>query len=105
MFHLSVASRCVQKIIRGIERGDGKGEDLRRGIRPQETSHYIFFTIMEKFLMVMVEVDIGLIPDPPPLIQVRLVDCWSFLFMVIREVDIGLRQATIINTTMEYYTL
>ena len=44
------------------------------------------FTITDKVLMVMVEVDIGLRPSPiPPIIQVSLVYCWIFLFIVMRE--------------------
>ena len=39
--------------------------------------------MMEKVLMVMGEVYIGIRPPPLPLIiQVILVDCWIFLFMV-----------------------
>ena len=53
----------------------------------------------------MGEVDISLkIPDPPPINQVGVVDCrvsnfilflFMKMFMVMREVDIGLRQATL----------
>ena len=43
------------------------------------------FKITEKVLMVMVEVDIGLVPDPlPSIIQVRLVYYLVFRFMVMR---------------------
>ena len=46
----------------------------------------ITFTIMEKVLVVTVEVDIGLILDPFPIItQVRLVNFWVFMFMAMRE--------------------
>ena len=49
--------------------------------------------------------DIGIIPAPlPPIIQVILVDCWVFMFVVIREVEIGLRPATFLHITMVDYT-
>ena len=51
--------------------------------------------------MLMVDVDIGLRKDTPtPIIQVGLVDCWVYMFMVIIEVDIGLIPATLINITI-----
>ena len=47
----------------------------------------LLFKAMDTVFMVMVEVDIGIIPDPlPPIIQVILVDFWVFLFVVMREV-------------------
>ena len=73
-------------------------EDMDLGLKKPSTLH---FTIMEKFLMVIVDVDICLITDPIiPLIQVSLVYCWIFLFLVMREVDIGLRPPTLLNITM-----
>ena len=62
------------------------------------------FTIMEKLLMVIVEVDIGIRPDPiPPIIQVTLVYCWIFPFVIIIEVEVGLSLATIIHITIVDY--
>ena len=64
------------------------------------------FTMPEKSLMVTGEFYIGIIPAPlPPIIQVSLVDCWVFLFMVTREVEIGLIIANFLHITMVYYTL
>ena len=61
---------------------------------------------MYKVLMVMGEVDIGLIPAPlPPIIQVCLVNHWVFLVMAMIELDIGLRPANFLHITMVKYTL
>ena len=62
------------------------------------------FTIMERVLIVMVEVDLCLRPSPlPTTIQLCLVDHWVFIIMVIREVDICLRPAKIFHiSTVEY---
>ena len=46
----------------------------------------ITFKIMEKVLMEMVEVDIGLRPSPlSTIIQVRLVYNWVYLFIFMRK--------------------
>ena len=58
-------------------------EDMDLGLKIPAN---ITFTIIEKVLVVTVEVDIGLILDPFPIInQVRLVNCRVFMFMVMRE--------------------
>ena len=76
-------------------------EDVELGHNRPST---INFTIVEKVLMVMGKVYIGLIPAPfPPIIQTILVDCWIFLFMVMKEVDIGIRPVTNIQITMADY--
>ena len=73
-------------------------EDMELGHKLSATLPLI---ITEKLLIVMGEVYIGLRPSPiPPKIQVILVDCWIFMFMVMIEVDIGLIPATIIHITM-----
>ena len=58
-------------------------EDVYLGfIRPAS----ITFKIMEKVLMEMVEVDIGLRPSPlSTIIQVRLVYHWVYLFIFMRK--------------------
>ena len=59
------------------------------------------FTMTYKLLMVMLEADIGLIADPfPPIIQLILVDCWGFPFVVIVEVDICLRTDHLLHITI-----
>ena len=56
--------------------------------------------------MLMGEVDIGIIQDPlPTIIQVGLVDCWVYLFMITREVDIGLIPAILLYITIVDYKL
>ena len=66
----------------------------------------IYFEMMEKVFMVMVEVDIGLIPDPLlPIIQVSLVDRWVFLSVAMIEVYMCLIPVNSIHITMGYYTL
>ena len=64
------------------------------------------FKIMETVLMVMGEVDIGLISASfPPIVQVGLVDLWVYLFMGMREVDTGIISSTLIHINMVEYTL
>ena len=54
--------------------------------------------------MVMIELGVGLIPDPlPPIIQVILVNCWYFIVMVMTEVGIGLRPANFLYITIVDY--
>ena len=78
-------------------------EDVYLGLNRPDT---LPFTTMDKVLMVMVEVDIGLRTDPiTTIIQVSLVDHLVYLFMVTREVDIGLRPYNFIYITMVDYTL
>ena len=78
-------------------------EDVELDIKRPAT---LTFTITEKVLMVTGEADIGLRPEPlPPIIQVSLVDCLVFLFMFMREVDIGFRLYTFLHITMVDYTL
>ena len=58
----------------------------------------------EKVLMVMGEVDIGIIPAPiPTILQVILVYFWVFLFIVMRDVDISLRPANFLYIPMVDY--
>ena len=58
------------------------------------------FTIVQKVLMVMVEVDIGLKPSTlSPTIQVGLVYFCVYMFMVMIEVYIGLRLSTFLHIT------
>ena len=55
-------------------------EDVDLGLNILAT---LLFTIVEKVLIVMGEVDIGIIPEPlPTTIQVILVDCCGYLFMI-----------------------
>ena len=55
--------------------------------------------------MVIEEVDMGLIPDPTlPIIQLILVDCWGFLFVVMREVGIGIIPDNLLHITIVEYT-
>ena len=77
-------------------------KDLDLGLKRTST---IPFTIMEKVLIVMGDVDIGIIlASIHPKIHVILVDCQVFLFMVIGEVYIGLRPSTFLHTTILDYT-
>ena len=55
--------------------------------------------------MVMGALYIGLIPAPlHPIIQLILLDCWGFLFIVMIELHIGLIPSTILHITMMGYT-
>ena len=82
-------------------------EDVDFGLKRPST---LTFSIMEQVLMVMGEADICRIPVTlPTIIQVGMVDIWVSLFllvlftkvfMVTREVDIGLRPATFYPITM-----
>ena len=56
--------------------------------------------------MFMGEVDIGFrTPPPPPIIKAMFLDYWVFIFMITREVDIGLRPANFLHITIVGYTL
>ena len=82
-------------------------EDVDWGLKIPST---LTLSIVEQMLIVMGEVDICRIPVTlPPIIQVGMVDFWVALFilvlftkvfMVTREVDIGLRPATFFPITM-----
>ena len=73
-------------------------QDVEVGFRILAT---LPFTIMDKVLVVMVKVGIGIIPDPlPHIIQVILVDHCSFIFMFMIEVEIGLRPDNFLHITM-----
>ena len=62
------------------------------------------FTVVDKALMVMGELDIGLRPAPlAPIIQVGLLDHWDFLFIFMREVDTGIRPDNFLHITMVDY--
>ena len=65
----------------------------------------ITFTIVDKVLIVTRDMDIVIIPDSlPPIIQVVLVYCWFSMFMVMIEIKICLRPATLLPITMVDYT-
>ena len=64
------------------------------------------FTMMDKLLMVMGEMDLGLRPDPlTPIIQVCLVDNWVLIVRVMTGMDIGLIPAKFLRITMVDYIL
>ena len=71
------------------------------GIKRAFTLH---FKIVEKVLIVMREVGIGIIPYPlPTIIQLILVYHWVHMFMVIIEEDISLIPAAFLHiTTVDY---
>ena len=63
------------------------------------------FKMTYKLLMVIVEVGICIIPASVHLIiQLGLVYCWVFLFVVMREVYIGLRPDNVLHINMVDYT-
>ena len=65
----------------------------------------LYLTTLEKVLMVMGEVNIGLKTTLiHPIIKVILVDHWRFTVMSTTEVDIGLIQENFIHKTMVDYT-
>ena len=77
-------------------------KDVGLGIKISATIHFI---IMEKLLMVMREVYIGLRIAPlPPIIQVILVDSWVFIVMVLTEVNISLIPEIFLYITIVEYT-
>ena len=77
-------------------------EDVDLGLNILAT---LLFTIVEKVLIVMGEVDIGPRPSNlPPIIQVGLVDHLVSLLMVIREVCIYLTPENFLPITMVDYT-
>ena len=77
-------------------------QDVKVGLKRSTT---IFFTIMEKVLVVMGEVDLGLRLSPlPPIIQVFLVAHWSFIVMVMTGVDISLVPSNFLCINMVDYT-
>ena len=56
------------------------------------------FKMMEKLLMVIGEVDIGIRPYPlPPIIKSILLHLWVFLLMFMIEVDIGIIPANYVH--------
>ena len=66
----------------------------------------ITFTIMDKVLMIMREVDVSLIPSLiPTIINVILVDHWVFIVMVMIELYIGIITNNFIHINMFKYTL
>ena len=68
--------------------------DLKRSAPP-------LFTVLENLLIMLGEVDICLIPSLiPPIIQVILVYHQGFIFMVMTEVYISIRQANFLRLTM-----
>ena len=78
-------------------------EDVELGHKRPAT---ITFTMVEKVLMVVGELDIGLRPSPlPTIIQAIWVYGWNFMLMIMIEVDIYLIPVTITNITMVNYSL
>ena len=76
-------------------------QDIKLGIKISTT---ITFTTMEKVLMVMEEVNIGIRPAPPtPIIKLSLVDHWVYSYFI-TEVDIGLRTSNFLLINMVDYT-
>ena len=85
---------------------DSRDDYGRGGSSSQDILATLPFTMTYKVLIVMWEFYIGLIPDPlPPIIQLILIDCWGFSFVVIREVDIGLRPDHFLHINIVEYTL
>ena len=59
------------------------------------------FSMLDKVVMVLVELDIGLVLDLlPPIIQVIIVNHLVFIVTVITEVDIGITLANFLHITM-----
>ena len=84
MLRIYVYSQCVDDIlwdnVRGNFRGDYRIQDVELSLNISAT---LPFTMMDKVLMLMGDVEIGLIPAPlPHTIQLSLVYCWVYLFMV-----------------------
>ena len=74
-------------------------QDTKVGLKISAT---LPFKILEKLLMVMGEVDIGLTPDLiPPTIQAILVYHWVFIVLVMTEVDIGLIPVNFLHTIFQ----
>ena len=66
----------------------------------------ITFKIREKFLMVMVELDIGLRPATiPPINQVGVVDCWVYIFLLgrFKKLIMVMKEVIIVVMTEEVY--
>ena len=64
----------------------------------------LLLNFLDKVLMVMVDVDIGIIPSPIHImIQVELVYHWFSIFMVMIELDIGLIPTTLPPITILDY--
>ena len=73
-------------------------KDVKVGIKRSAT---IPLTMMDKVLLVMGEVNIGIRQALlSPIIQVILVDHWIFIVMFMTEVDIGLRPDNFLHITM-----
>ena len=61
----------------------------------------IYCSMLEKHLMALVEVDLGLVPAfIPPIIQLIVVDHLFFIVVLITEVFICLTQANFLHITM-----
>ena len=59
------------------------------------------FSMLDKLLMALVKVDLGLIPALlPTIIQAIMVDNMVFIVMLITEVGIGIAQASFLHITM-----
>ena len=77
-------------------------QDLEVGLKRSAT---LTFKIMDKVLIVVGELDIGIRISPlRTIIQVSLVYPWGFIVMVITEVEIGLRPSNFLHITMVEYT-
>ena len=90
---LTILFTKIKEVIVG-----GMMQDVKVGIKRSST---IPLTIMDKVLLVMVEVELGSRQALlPPIIQVILVDHWIFIVMFMTEVDIGLRPENFLHITM-----
>ena len=77
-------------------------QDVEVGLKRSATLPLI---IMDKVLMVLGELGIGLRPAPlPPIIQVFLVDHWFLIAMVVKEMEIVLIPDNFPNINMVDYT-
>ena len=96
---------CVDNSLHENIRGDRRGDDGRSGSMSQDIRHY-FFRNIEESVDGDVRSEYRSHNSPPlPVIHVILVYCWGFIFMVMREVYIGLKPVNVIHITMAYYTL
>ena len=77
-------------------------KDMELGLKISST---LTFKIMDKVLLVMVEVYLGHRQAPlPPIIQVCLVDHWVLIVIVMTEADMDIRPSNFIHITMVDYT-
>ena len=78
-------------------------EDVDLGLKRPAT---FTFTIVEKVLMMMGEVDVGLSTSSiHSITHVGLLDCWVYPFMAMREAETGLIPSILLHITIMEYTL